>query len=330
MHRNNKRLTLHSAEKSLEILGVSRREFAISPRFGIAPTQFLGAVVSEDGERVWRGFRWGIAPDWWDESHDGHRFFSARAETLAQRPAFAQSLKYRRAVVPVDGFWVYADVENEEGERVARPFLIRSKDESPLFLAAITQESDESQLALVTVEANRLIEPFGSRMPAILRGDDVNVWLEANIVSEKPLLRALKTASAKSLLVTATSARPGIGGLYAADDSREALAQIFGANFKPEKPKFETKRRNVLRDHEAAGNVYFRTKSFSIDDATRWHPVVDIECGHVFCDCPDFRYRHAHHEPDVWTPHWWCKHLRRAVENCRRHGELPQTPVSAN
>lgn len=317
---NRKRMTLHSAEKSLEKLQVRRREFSIAPRFDMAPGQNIGAIVTEDGTRVFRGFRWGIVPDWWNDSHEGHRLHSAKAETIANRPAFAESFKTRRAVVPVDGFWVYEKVDG-----LTRPFLIRSKDESPLYLAAVWQENNgESQLALVTVESNRLLEPFGARMPAILRGDDINVWLEPNIVSEKPLLGALKTPTVRGLLVTATSVRgKGKHGLLPSDDARDALALIYGRNFKPEKPKFAPRRRMVLRDHEAGGHIFFRTKSFSRDDATRWHPVIDVECGHVFCDCPDFRYRHSHHEPDVWTPQWWCKHVRRAVDNCKRHGEIP-------
>jgi len=68
--------------------------------------------------------------------------------------------------------------------------------------------------------------------------------------------------------------------------------------------------------------VFFKTHSFTQRDDTWWHPVVDLESGGVFCDCPDFRYRHAPHEPDVTMPQHWCKHLARAVDNCRRHGEL--------
>jgi len=320
MNMNKKRLTLHSAEKSLENLGVRRREFSTAPRFDMTSGQNIGAIVMEDAQRVFKGFRWGITPFWWDDSHQGHNLHSARAESIANKPAFADSFKHRRAVVPVDGFWVYGDVDG-----ISRPFLIRAKDESALYLAAIWQENNgESQLALVNVEANHLLEPFGKRMPAILRGDDVNIWLEPNIVSEKPLMGVLKTPPVRGLLVTATAPHGrGRYGLLPADDAREALALIYGQNFKPEKPKFATRRRMVIRDHEAGGHVFFRTKSFSRDDATRWHPVVDVECGHVFCDCPDFRYRHAHHEPDVWTPHWWCKHVRRAVDNCKRHGEIP-------
>ncbi|HEX8465247.1 MAG TPA: SOS response-associated peptidase [Abditibacterium sp.] len=319
-----KKLTLHSGEKTLRELAVTRRQFSLSPRFDIAPGQLLGAVVEIDGERVFRGFRWGLVPSWWHESQrERQRLFAARAETLAQRPAFAAALQGRRALVPADGFWMWRDIE---GDRV--PFYFRARKGEPLWLAAIWDEGEagaEDRLALVSVESNRLVEPLGARMPAILRGDAARMWLNSSLRAEKPLLKSLGTVPSRFLTVAATDPFAiGFSSLDAAPNSRELLSLTYGGSFRLDKPRFAPRKRLVRRDHAASGQVFFRTRSFTRDDATRWHPVVDVESGHVFCDCPDFRYRHAHNEPDVWTPNWWCKHVARAVENCRRHGELPQ------
>lgn len=321
-----KRLVLHDGKAALAALNVHQREFAFSPRFDINPGEFLGAIWTQDnGSRAFSGFRWGLTPTWWDESHTGHRLFSARAETLAQKPAFADALRFRRAIVPVNGIWAWEEVDGEN-----RPFLIRSKSSEPFYLAAIYDivvnefAREEKRLALGSVEANRLLEPFGARMPALLRASDVDTWLERGVTNEKTLLRLLKTPPARDLTISATDkAARGWASLRESDDSREALAWVFGQKFRGDKPRFAPRKRLVMREHEAGDYVFFRTRSFTRDDATQWHPVVDLEGGHVFCDCPDFRYRHAHHEPDVWTPHWWCKHVARAVANCRRHGQLP-------
>ncbi len=324
----NKKLTLHSGPETLEKMGVTRRQFAISPRFEIAPGQLLGAVVREEGEggeRVFRGFRWGLVPFWWnDQQREKQRLFAARAETLIARPSFSAALRNRRAVVPVDGFWMHREIDGQK-----RPFYFRAKKGEPLFLAAIWDGSDargdgEDRLALVSVEANRLVEPLGARMPAVLRGENLDLWLDSEIKNERILARALQTPPARFLDVRATDAQSaGWKSLENAEDARDVLALTYGAAFKPEKPRFAARARKVRRDHAAGGHVFFRTRSFTRDDATRWHPTVDLENGAVFCDCPDFRYRHALHEPDIWTPNWWCKHLARAVDNCKRHGELP-------
>lgn len=328
-----KRLMLHSGEAALAALGGTiRREFALAPRYDIAPGAWLGAVWNDPrtGERAFSGFRWGLAPAIWDaEQHAGHLLFSARAETLAQRAAFAESLRFRRALVPVDGFYAWSRPRAGSDEK-PRPFLFRAKTGEPLFLAAIWEEASdgERRLALVSVESNRLTEPFGARMPALLRLADAQTWLERGVVEPKALTRLLRTPAARELLVVPTDAKArGRASLEPAADAREALALVYGAAFKADKPRFPAKRRMVLRDQEIGGHVFFKTRSFSRDDATRWHPIVDVEEGHVFCDCPDFRYRHERHEPDVWTPHWQCKHLRRAIENLKRRGELPPRPL---
>jgi putative SOS response-associated peptidase YedK len=83
----NKKLTLHSGQETLEKLDVVRRQFALAPRFDIAPGQLLGAVVMQNGERIFRGFRWGLVPFWWsNEQREKQRLFAARAESLAARP----------------------------------------------------------------------------------------------------------------------------------------------------------------------------------------------------------------------------------------------------
>ncbi len=323
----NKKLTLHSGQATLDKLGAVRRQFALAPRFDIAPGQLLGAVVSQGSgdrrERVFRGFRWGLVPFWWtDEQRAKQRLFAARAEGLTGRPSFAAALRNRRAVVPVDGFWMWRAVEG-----APTPFYFRARKNEPLFVAAIWDGGEigcEDRLALVSVEANRLVEPLGARMPAILRGDAVDLWLDSAISDERVLVRALQTPPARFLDVRAPNlTASGLESLENGENARDLLALTYGQGFKVEKPKFATRARKVRRDHAAGGHIFFRTRSFTRDDATRWHPTVDLENGAVFCDCPDFRYRHQHHEPDVWTPHWWCKHLTRAVENCKRHGELP-------
>ncbi len=328
-----KRLMFENGAGALAGLEVTRRDFALAARLDIAPGQRLGAVWNDPcGVRAFSGFRWGIAPAVWaPELHAGHLLFSARAETLADKAAFAQSLRFRRALVPVDGFWMWSRPRAGSGEE-PRPFLLRARDGAPLHLAALWEqdEAGERRLALVSVEANRLTEPFSPRMPAPLRASDAALWLERGVVEPKALLRALRTPMARELLVTATDgAATGLRSIEPAADERDALALVYGANFRADKPKFSPRRRLVLREQEIGGHVFFKTRSFTRDDATRWHPIVDVEAGHVFCDCPDFRYRHEHHEPDIWTPQWWCKHVRRAVENLRRHGQLPARPTPA-
>lgn len=64
------------------------------------------------------------------------------------------------------------------------------------------------------------------------------------------------------------------------------------------------------------------TKSFSRDDGTVYHPIIDLHCGRVNCQCAHFEYRLARHHPTLRTPQYWCKHIRREVGNLVRRGLL--------
>jgi hypothetical protein len=84
-------------------------------------------------------------------------------------------------------------------------------------------------------------------------------------------------------------------------------------------------RRCVRRQEAAPGVVIFAAKSFTDagDNSDKYHPVIDLESREVRCDCAHFQYRLAWRRPTVASdPAHWCKHLLRAVHNCRRAGEL--------
>ena len=84
--------------------------FDLPPRYNIAPTQWVPAVRldPEGGGREVSAFKWGLIPPWVDEPGIGNRLINARAETVAERPAFRTAFRRRRCLVVADGFfeWV--------------------------------------------------------------------------------------------------------------------------------------------------------------------------------------------------------------------------------
>ena len=78
----------------------------LQPRYNICPTTPIDAVVSADGKRELVSMRWGLIPNWWNKPLKEMRLatFNARAETVAQKPMFAQRSKaiaasFRRQVI---------------------------------------------------------------------------------------------------------------------------------------------------------------------------------------------------------------------------------------
>ena len=84
------------------------RQLALfEPRYNIAPTQDI-VVVRADPEthaRTASPMRWGLIPSWTKEMTSGPPMINARAETLAEKPAFRTALRRRRCLIPADGFY---------------------------------------------------------------------------------------------------------------------------------------------------------------------------------------------------------------------------------
>ena len=74
-------------------------------RYNIAPTQEVLTVISSGSGNVAQYMKWGLVPHWAKDAAIGNRMINARAETVAQKPAFRVALKKRRCLVPADGFY---------------------------------------------------------------------------------------------------------------------------------------------------------------------------------------------------------------------------------
>ncbi|TNE30951.1 MAG: SOS response-associated peptidase [Alphaproteobacteria bacterium] len=164
-------------EKLRDVFGVTER-FNFPPSYNIAPTQYAPIVrfsKSKDrGELTL--MRWGLIPFWAKDITIGNKLINARAETLAEKPSFRGALKYRRCIIPADGFY-----EWQKQETGKQPFNIRRKNCEPMGFAGLWEEWGEDRLqsfTIITTAANNTIKALHDRMPVILPPDDYAAWLE--------------------------------------------------------------------------------------------------------------------------------------------------------
>jgi putative SOS response-associated peptidase YedK len=156
-------------------------EVAEQPRFNIAPTDPVLAVRRlDEGVRDLGRLRWGLVPGRWAEKKGGRPLINARAETLETQPAFAESFRLRRCLIPADGFYEWLT-----DERGKRPLWFSRPDRAPFAFAGIWAElpqrgSDEvlHSCAIVTCPPNELMRPVHDRMPVILAVDAEEAWLD--------------------------------------------------------------------------------------------------------------------------------------------------------
>jgi putative SOS response-associated peptidase YedK len=85
----------------------------LPPRYNIAPSQPVAVV--RDGPELAR-LRWGLIPAWADDPAIGHRMINARAETVAERPAFRAAFRRRRCLILADGFYEW---QRQDGPQAA-------------------------------------------------------------------------------------------------------------------------------------------------------------------------------------------------------------------
>ena len=166
------------------------------PRYHIAPTDPVLAIRRvQPGGRVPGRQRWGLVPGRWAERRSGPPLINARAETLQRQPAFAESFRERRCLIPADGFYEWRD-----DERGKTPIWV-SRPDGDLFafagvwaaLPARDGSGDLHSCAIVTCEPNELIRPIHDRMPVILSPTHEARWLEPDL-AEGDLLSLLVPA----------------------------------------------------------------------------------------------------------------------------------------
>jgi putative SOS response-associated peptidase YedK len=167
-----------------------------TPRFNIAPTQMI-PVVREDANGDLRAdlLKWGLIPSWSKDDSLGFRLINARAETLAEKPAFRGALKSRRCLIPADGFIEWVNIEGTK-DKLPLYFLLKSKAVFAFAGLWETWKSPNSaeinSTTIITTEPNALVSQFHSRMPVILPQEEYMNWLSPEPKSPDELHSLLK------------------------------------------------------------------------------------------------------------------------------------------
>jgi putative SOS response-associated peptidase YedK len=152
------------------------------PYFNITPgSDVLAVTTSRDGEPRGERLRWGLVPNWAKDTRTGFKMINARAETLAQRPAYRRALERFRCLIPADGFYEWQPLP---GEKRKQPFHITTA-EGGLFafagLWSVWHRGEPEELrscTIITTAANSAIAPIHDRMPVILPRDGEDLWLD--------------------------------------------------------------------------------------------------------------------------------------------------------
>jgi putative SOS response-associated peptidase YedK len=184
----------------------------LPPRYNIAPTQPVAVVrLNRDEERQFRLMRWGLLPPFVKDLKQFPTLINARAEEVLDKPSFRHAMRYRRCLVPADGFYEWT---GPKGKR--RPFLLCPRQPQLIAFAGIyerqrDQEGDEiDTVAILTCAANRMVAALHDRMPVVLSVGHFEAWLDVNRTTPEAALALLQPAPED--LFEAIEMQPKING----------------------------------------------------------------------------------------------------------------------
>lgn len=177
------RFTMRATRKALaDAFAIEQLPDELRPRYNVAPTQSVPVVRLDPatGARSLVMLRWGLVPSWATDLSIGNGLINARAETVAEKPAFRTAFKRRRCLVVADGFYEWQAVP---GAKAKVPHLFTLKDGSPFGFAGIWERWEKGPepvetVALITTEANGVVAPVHDRMPVILMPEHYSRWLD--------------------------------------------------------------------------------------------------------------------------------------------------------
>ena len=156
-------------------------DFSYDPGYNIAPTESV-LTVRNVGGREAAFMKWGLIPFWAKDPKIGTWMINARAETVAEKPAFRNALKKRRCLVLADGYY-----EWQKSPVGKRPYRIIMKSGEPFAMAGLWETWKDPQgnvvpsCTIITTTSNDFLALIHNRMPVILPREYEDLWLDMDI-----------------------------------------------------------------------------------------------------------------------------------------------------
>jgi putative SOS response-associated peptidase YedK len=163
---------------------------SVSAHYNIAPSQMIPVVRLTAQGRELAFLKWGLIPSWTKDPAIGARLINARAETIADKPAFRNAYRRNHCLVPADSFYEWKTV----GKR-KQPYCIGMVDHTLFGMAGLWDHWMNSAgervetVTIITTNANELVRQLHDRMPLIIQPCDYDSWLDASNPKADALLQ---------------------------------------------------------------------------------------------------------------------------------------------
>lgn len=194
------RFTLHTPPEYLRKHFDVEEVPEVAESYNVAPSRPVAAVRTAGRRREMVLMRWGLLPAWAKEAKTAYSMINARAETVADKPAYCAAFRHRRCLIPADGFY-----EWKPSARGKQPYYIRMQDERVFAFAGLWERWERGgdvieSCAIIVTGANDTIRPVHERMPVIIEPPDYMAWLDPEMQGPDDIRQYLRPYPAAAMI----------------------------------------------------------------------------------------------------------------------------------
>jgi putative SOS response-associated peptidase YedK len=200
-----------------------------SPRYNIAPIQHVPVIRQHPKEPVRQIslMKWGLIPNWAKDPSIASGTINAKSETVATKPAFRDPFKFRRCLIPADGFYEWMRTETSK-----QPYCFEVNEGELFAFAGLWDgwKNAEGQwiktCTILTTTPNAVTSTVHDRMPVILDRESYDLWLDPGMQNVAAISELLKPNDAKLMRCYPVSARIN----HVANDDEECSRPVLLAD----------------------------------------------------------------------------------------------------
>lgn len=168
----------------------AKNDFFYEPRFNIAPSQDIPAIIAAPAGRRAGLLRWGLIPSWAEREDTQYSTINARVETLLVKPAFRNLISSRRVAIVADGWYEWRKSDKQ-------PYRIITKRNffTLAGLYDIWESRDGRKISsctIITCEPSSSISSLHNRMPVVLTPRNEDIWLDPAVQNTDTLIEILQ------------------------------------------------------------------------------------------------------------------------------------------
>jgi putative SOS response-associated peptidase YedK len=166
------------ARDSVRVFGITAAPAPRPETWNLAPSTLSLVVRQPEGKLTAEWLKWGLVVN-----VPGLAPINARVETAETKRMFRESWRWRRCLIPADGWYEW---KADKGRK--QPYFFYRRNGEPILFAGLW---NEESFALLTTAADGAINDIHHRRPLALRVSEGRSWIEAGASSDELASRLL-------------------------------------------------------------------------------------------------------------------------------------------